>query len=188
MKACALMESVTARNLKKLKAEFTELFLKSKTELPLAVLLGALPVWLFSFSEEQAVELLGELLASEQLIKYSMFLAIPYALALGIKTFIRFSFDSSRERFRYIYSIVNETGTGFLTLTRTALGATIGVVVLYHTTDILSGSAKHVTAAYFNIISLTVINCLFALVNDWVTAQADRKHSQNPIQLPRRLR
>lgn len=181
------MEDQVKKNLRKLKLETAELFGKLKTEIPLALLLGTFPLLLFSYFKRDIDEILGGLLAIGPLVYYSVFLLAPYALVLIIKHTIRLSFDSTREKLNYIHLIVDEVGLGFLTITRTALGAIIGILILLHFSDIISGTPKQIANTYVNVAFLTIFNCLGALIKDWANKGINRPLERNPIRLGKKL-
>lgn len=182
------MERHTNRNLKKLKQDTIELFSQLKMEIPLALLLGTLPMLIFCSTEKDVEEMLGGLLAIGPLIKYSVILTLPYFLVLLVKHGVRFSFDSSRAKLNYIHDLITEVGPGFLTITRTALGALIGIIILLNATDIITGTAKQVAAMYGNALFFMVFNCALAMGKGRAAAQANRRMEKNPIQLSRKVR
>lgn len=182
------MENGTKKNVQRFKKDIAEHLWKLTTELPLAFLLGTVPVLWFSSSEKDVEIILGGLLASGPLIKYAAYLTILYALIITAKYAIRFSFDSSRDKFRYTYEIISEVGSGFLTITRTGLGAMMGVVILHHTSELVPGTPKQVTAAYATMISFALINCAIALVKDRAIEHTERKPEKNPIRLSKNLK
>lgn len=181
------MEDQVRKNIRKLKLETAELFGKLKTEIPLALLLGTFPLLLFSYIKRDVDEILGGLLAIGPLVFYSVFLLAPYALVLIIKHTIRLSFDSTKEKLNYIHSVFDEVGLGFLTITRTALGAIIGLLILLHFSDIISGTPKQIANTYVNVAFLTTFNCLGALIKDWANKGINRPLEPNPIRLGKKL-
>lgn len=182
------MKSSVRRNLEKIKHELIDLFSKMKTEIPLPLLQGALPVILFSKTESDVDAILGGLLAGGQLITYSCYLLIPYAAVLVIKFAIRFSFDSSRAKFEYIHDLIVEVGTWFLTISRTGVGAAIGCLFLVHTTEIITATPGEITRTYYNVLSLLILNCGLVRFKDYVINRINPKRPPNPYKLNQNLR
>ncbi len=182
------MKTQTRRNLEKLKQDTVELFSKLKMEIPLALLLGTAPMLLFCSTEKDVEEMLSGLLAIGPLIKYSVILTFPYFLVLLVKHGIRFSFDSSRAKFDYVHDLITEVGPGFLTITRTALGAIIGILIILNATHIITGTPKQIAAMYLNAVFFLAFNCALAMGKDRAAAHANRQLKKNPIQLSRKIR
>ncbi|QYX49419.1 hypothetical protein K3F43_07925 [Pseudomonas tussilaginis] len=182
------MENTVRKNLNKTKIECYEFLSKLKTEIPLPILQGSLPVIIFSRKESDVDAILGGLLAGDQLIKYSFYLLIPYAIVLLVKWGIRLSFDSSREKFEYLHLLISEVGTGFLTISRTGLGATIGCLYLVHTTQIITASPREILGAYIGVISLLHVNCMVVFLKDRAMKSINHKSPPNPYRLDKNLR
>lgn len=183
-----LMESLVRRNLKKTKSDLISLLSKLKTEIPLAILQGAIPVIWFSAKESDVEAILGGLLAGDQLIKYSCYLLAPYALILLIKFSVRLSFDSSREKLEYIQELISEVGPWFLTISRTGAGAAMGCLLLVHTTEIITARPDEIFRTYFGVFMLLFFNCALVYFKDEVMKKIHPKPPKNPYRLDRRLR
>ncbi|ORL62373.1 hypothetical protein [Pseudomonas putida] len=182
------MERQTRKNLGKIKKDTAEFFSKLKVELPLALLLGTGPMLIFCSTERDVDEMLSGLLAIGPLIKYSVILTLPYFLIQLIKYGIRFSYDSSRAKLDYIHNIINEVGPGFLTISRTALGAVLGIIILLHTTHIITASTKLLVSMYGNALFFLAFNCAHAMLKDRATLNVNPRREKNPIQLPKKLK
>jgi len=182
------MENLIRRNVKSTKSEFFEYISKLKTEIPLAILLGAAPIVVFSRKESDVDEILGGLLAGDQLIKYYFYLFFPYALVLLIKLGIRLSFDSSREKFEYIHSLISEVGTGFLTISRTGVGAAMGCLYLVHTSQIITATPGVILRTYTGAISLLALNCMIVFAKDRATKKIYPQRAPNPYKIDRSLK
>jgi hypothetical protein len=174
-----------ANNFKK---EMTALISKLPSEWLFAFLLGTLPTLLFSSNEKDVDDIVQGLLASGPLIQYSAYLIAPYALAFFIKYAIRFSSDKSRGIFNFIHKIIIEIGTGFLTITRTGLGAVFGVLALGLTTNIITVNNQQIISLTAMIFSLSIANCALALGKDTLIEHTNRLPINNPIRLSPKLK
>lgn len=161
---------------------------KFPSEFILASLLGTLPTVFFSSTEKDVNEIVQGLLAIGPLIQYSAYLIAPYALVFIIKYGIRFSSDKSIDTFNFIHKNIAEVGAGFLTITRTGLGATLGVLVLGLTTDIITINSQQIMTLSVMILSLTLTNCALALGKDTLIEQTTRPYIKNPIKFSLRLK
>lgn len=168
--------------------EMVALISKLPSEWLLAFLLGTLPTLLFSSTEKDVDNMVQGLLAIGPLIQYSAYLIGPYALAFLIKYGIWFSSDKSRGIFSFAHKIILEIGTGFLTITRTGLGAIFGVLVLGLTTNIITVNNKQIISLSGMILSLTIANCALALGKDTLIERTNRPSTNNPIKLSPKLK
>lgn len=170
------------------KRDTIALMSKLPSEWVLALLLGTLPVVFFSSTQKDVDDIVQGLLAIGPLIDYSAYLLAPYALVFIIKYGIRFSSDKSIGIFNFIHKIIAETGTGFLTITRTGLGAVFGVLALGLTTDIITISSQQFISSLVMILSLTLANCALALGKDTLIEHTNRPSMKNPIKLSPKLK
>ncbi|KAB0568935.1 hypothetical protein [Pseudomonas palleroniana] len=170
------------------KRDTIALIRKLPSEFILASLLGTVPTVLFSSTEKDVNEIVEGLLAIGPLIQYSTYLIAPYVLAFIIKHGIRFSSDKSIDTFNFIHKNIAEVGTGLLTITRTGLGAALGVLVLGLTTDIITINSQQIATLIVMILSLTLANCALALGKDTLIEQTTRSHIKNPIKLSPKLK
>ena len=170
------------------KKDTIELISKSPSEWFLAFLLGTVPTVIFSSTEKDVDEIVQGLLAIGPLIQYSAYLVAPYALVFIIKHGIRFNSDRSRGIFNFIHKNIAEVGTGFLTITRTGLGAVIGVLALGLTTKIITVNNQQAISLIAMTVSLTVINCGLALAKDRLIENTNRPYIKNPLKLSPKLK
>lgn len=170
------------------KKDTVALISKLPSEWVLAFLLGTLPILLFSSTQKDVDDIVQGLLAIGPLIEYSAYLAGPYAFVFLIKYLIRFSSDKSIETFNFIHKIIAEIGTGFLTITRTGLGAVFGVLVLGLITEIISINNKQLLSMTVMILSLTLANCALALGKDTLIEHTNRPSLKNAIKLSPKLK
>ncbi|WP_369990572.1 hypothetical protein [Pseudomonas xanthosomatis] len=182
------MDRSPKKNLIKIRCEILEILRKLKTEIPLPLLQGAIPVILFSNTEDDVDAILGSLLAGGQLIKYSCYLLAPYAVVLIARFALRLSFDSSREKLEYIHDLISEVGNWFLTISRTAVGAAMGCLALVHTTDIITATPSEIVRTYYNVTSLLLLNCALVFFKDHVFNKINPKRPQNPYKINKYLR
>ena len=170
------------------KKEMVALISQLPSEWLLAFLLGTLPTWIFSSTEKDVDEIVQGLLAIGPLIQYSAYLIALYVLAFIIKHGIRFSSDKSKGIFNFFHKVITEIGTGFLTITRTGLGAALGVLVLGLTTDIITINDQQIISLSAMILSLTIANCALALGKDTLIEHTNRPSIKNPIKLSPKLK
>lgn len=170
------------------KKEMVALISQLPSEWLLAFLLGTLPTWIFSSTEKDVDEIVQGLLAIGPLIQYSAYLIALYVLAFIIKHGIRFSSDKSKGIFNFFHKVIAEIGTGFLTITRTGLGAALGVLVLGLTTDIITINDQQIISLSAMILSLTIANCALALGKDTLIEHTNRPSIKNPIKLSPKLK
>jgi hypothetical protein len=170
------------------KKDTIALISKLPSEWVLAFLLGTLPILFFSSTQKDVDDIVQGLLAIGPLIEYSTYLTGLYAFVFLVKHGIRFSSDKSIDTFNFIHKIIAEIGTGFLTITRTGLGAILGVLVLGLTTDIITINKYQLTSMTVMILSLTLANCALALGKDTLIEHTNRPSIKNPIKLSPKLK
>ncbi|MFJ4349326.1 hypothetical protein ACIPZ5_00320 [Pseudomonas sp. NPDC089428] len=182
------MENLVKNNITVLKSYFFELISKLKTEIPLPIFLGALPVVIFSNKESDVNEMLKALLAGNQLMKYYFYILFLYALVIIIKIGVRLSHDSSRQKLEYIHEIIGEVGTGFLTISRTGIGAAMGCLYLVHTTEIISATPSELFRTYASAFILLIFNCAIVFAKDRATKTIYPRRPQNPYKIDKLLK
>ncbi|MBD8091745.1 hypothetical protein IFT48_17270 [Pseudomonas fluorescens] len=170
------------------KRDSIALMSKLPSEWVLAFLLGTLPILFFSSTQKDVDDIVQGLLAIGPLIKYSAYLVGPYAFVFLVKHGIRFGSDKSIDAFNFIHKIIAEIGTGFLTITRTGLGAVFGVLALGLTTDIITVNNQQIISLGIMILSLTLTNCALALGKDTLIERTNRPPVKNPIKLSPKLK
>ncbi|MDT8907016.1 hypothetical protein [Pseudomonas prosekii] len=163
------------------KKDTIALIRKLPSEWAIAFLLGTVPLWLFSSTQKDVDDIVQGLLAIGPLIEYSTYLMAPYAIVFFIKYGIRFSSDKSIWMFDFIHKIIAEIGTGFLTITRTGLGAVFGVLSLGLATNIITVSSQQILSLSVMIFSLTLANCALAFGRDTLIEHTSRRPNNNPI-------
>ncbi|MFJ2458806.1 hypothetical protein ACIOVC_09710 [Pseudomonas neuropathica] len=158
------------------------------SEWAIAILLGALPLWLFSHTQKDVDDIVQGLLAIGPLIDYSAYLIAPYGLVFLIKYGIRFRSDKSLWIFEFIHKVIAEIGTGFLTITRTGLGAVFGILMIGLSSNIITISTQQIMSLLVMIFSLTIANCALALGKDTLIEHTNRAISRNSIKFDPRLK
>ncbi|WP_434580213.1 hypothetical protein J3P95_18095 [Pseudomonas sp. Z5-35] len=163
------------------KKDTLALISKIPSEWAIAFLLGTVPLWFFSSTQKDVEDIIQGLLAIGPLIEYSAYLIAPYALVFIIKYGIRFSSEKSIWIFDFVHSIIAEVGTGFLTITRTGLGAIFGILSLGLATHIVTVTPQQILSLSVMIFTLTVVNCALALGRDTLIEHTSRPSNNNPI-------
>jgi hypothetical protein len=163
------------------KNDSIKLISKIPAEWTFAILLGTLPILLFSRNSKGLDDMVSGLLAIGPLIYYFGWMLAPYALLFFIKYCVRFSSDRSRYSFNFIHNIITEVGTGFLTITRTGLGVAFGILLL--PSEITAPTKDQYMLLYWMIFVLSFFNCAMALGKDELIQKTDRPTYRNPIKL-----
>jgi len=158
------------------------------SEWAIAFLLGALPLWLFSHTQKDVDEIVQGLLAIGPLIEYSAYLIAPYGLVFLIKYGVRFRSEKNMWIFEFTHKVIAEVGTGFLTITRTGLGAVFGTLLIGLSSEIITISTQQIASLLVMIFSLTLANCAFALGKDTLIEHTIRPVSSNPLKFHPKLK
>lgn len=154
---------------------------KLLTEAPLALLLGALPILLYSNSEQTLDEMVSGLLAIAQIINYFGWMLVPYALLAILKYSIRFNSDTGKNSFNLLHKIIAEAGSGFHTIIRTGAGVAFGITMLPN--DITRATPQNLSNLYVMTTTLLIISCNFALLKDHITSKTERNIYKNTLKL-----
>lgn len=158
-----------------------KLISKLLTELPLAGLLGTLPILIYCDNEQSVDEMISGLLAISQLISYYAWLLAPYALFLMLKYLIRFRSDRNKNTFNLLYKIITEAGTGFQTILRTGVGVAFGIFLL--PTEITTLTSANYPIVFGMILASMFASCAISFFTDEMKSRTERQAYKNPIKL-----
>lgn len=158
-----------------------KLISKLRTELPLAGLLGTLPILIYCNNEPSLDEMVSGLLAIRQLTHYYAWLLAPYALFLMLNYLIRFRSDRNKNTFNFLYKIITEAGTGFQTILRTGAGVAFGIFLL--PTEITTLTSANYPLLYGMIFLPIFLSCAISFYADEVKSRTERQPYKNPLKL-----
>ncbi|MHA6160950.1 hypothetical protein ACX3X6_08610 [Pseudomonas sichuanensis] len=166
---------------KNFKEEALKFIQQLPTELSLAALLGALPIYLFSKSSEMLDEMVSGLLAIGPLIDYYAWMLAPYALLIIIKYLVRFGSDRGKLTFNFIHKIVADAGTGFQTILRTGAGVAIGVLLLPEA--VTNPTTRQYSMLYWMAVMPLMFSCAISLFRNEVMQRTERQAYKNNLKL-----
>lgn len=166
---------------KNFKEDTLKLISQLPTELALAALLGAIPIWWYSKSAQTLDEMASGLLAIGPLIDYYAWMMLPYLVVLGIKLCFRFRSDRGTNTFNFIHKVIAEAGTGFQTILRTGSGVAIGILALPK--DIVSPTTAQYWMLYGMTTSILIVNCAISMSKSEVMKRIDRPTYKNSLKL-----
>ncbi|ATB67135.1 hypothetical protein [Pseudomonas mosselii] len=163
------------------KEDTLKLIKQFPTELSLAVLLGALPLYLFSKSSEKLDEMVSGLLAIGPIIDYYAWMLAPYALLIIMKYLVRFGSERGKLIFNFIHKIVAEAGTGFQTILRTGSGVAIGALLLPET--VITPTNDQYSMLYWMAVMPLIFSCAISMFKDEVMQRTERRAYKNTLKL-----
>lgn len=166
---------------KNFKEDTLKLIQQLPTELSLALLLGTLPVYLFSKSSKTLNEMVSGLLAIGPLIDYYAWMLAPYALLIIMKYLVRFGSDRGKLTFNFIHRIVADAGTGFQTILRTGAGVAFGVLLLPEA--ITKHTTEQYSMLYWMAVMPLIFSCAISMFRNEVMQRTEHKAYKNPLKL-----
>jgi hypothetical protein len=160
---------------------------KIRYEFFISVILGAIPVIIYTRNPKELDDIVSGLLAIGSIIDYAGFLLIPYCIATAIRFGMRFISENAQKKLVTIHKMMTEVGTSFLTILRTGGGAMIGVLCLGLFTSIITLTKGDYIMLTVSVTCVLIACTCMAFLHEFLAKASRTSQYDNPIKLDRGL-